>query len=93
MPQDEKLNWSNVDMATLPKPLQKAYQDLKLAQQVAASKRDAFEEAANVVLQKANKVPQGKEPVWSYRFGKLGLAFRPVQPKRDKKPGGGIFQF
>jgi hypothetical protein len=82
--QMDNLTWTNVDMDRLSRPLQKAWQEYRTAQQIANNKRDAFAEAAAVVMAKAGQVPEGMETVFSFKFGRLGVAFRPVTGKASK---------
>lgn len=90
--QTENLTWTNVDTDSLPRPLKKLYDDYKAAAHVAKAKRDAFEEAATHHLTKTGKVPAGKSPRWSYKFGKLGIAFG-AQVERKASGGNEPFSF
>lgn len=81
---DKITNWFPVDVSSNPKAA-KAYEGLKEANAKAREAREAFEAVAKPLL--AKHAPDGHEPVFSYRFGKLSCGFRPVQAKADK--GGG----
>lgn len=73
--------WFPVDVSS-NKDAAKAYEGLKAANAKAREAREAFEKVAKPLLQ--SKAPEGHEPVFSYRFGKLSVGFRPAQPKADK---------
>lgn len=70
----EKLDWSPVDTHGFKGKLREAYDAYKDAQAQANDARKAFEAVAAPLA--AKKAPKGKEPVFSYRFGKVALAFR-----------------
>lgn len=80
---DTQLNWQNVELDTLPKPLAKAYEDYKAASRVASAKREAFEQMATKFLEQSKELPEGQAPVYSHKFGKLAIAFKNASEVRQ----------
>ena len=76
----EKLTWFPVNLSD-PKAT-KAYEALKAANAKAREAREAFEDVARPMMQK--HAPEGHEPVFSYRFGKLNVAFREKSAETGK---------
>ena len=73
------LNWNN--NVSLPASLTKAYEEYKAAYKVAKALRLSFE--ASVIEAVEDKLDADKTLVFSYNFGKLGIA---IAPKREGKP-------
>lgn len=78
----EKLTWNEVNTADFKGELRKSYDTYKAAQVEATEARKVFEAAAMPLA--AKKAPKGTEPVFSYRFGKVALAFRDESESRSK---------
>lgn len=82
----EQLNWIPIKLTDVR--LSKLYSDYKDAQKAANDARAAFEEEAVPKLQKL--APKGKEPVFSYRFGRLALAYREKDAKSESVPANAL---
>lgn len=82
------LTWSDVNVDTFSKPLAKLYNDYKAKQAIAAEAGQSFTEALSKALEASKRVPAGKVPVISLRFGKVAVAFDDQTVRRSK--GGTI---
>lgn len=81
MATNESLTWFPVNLTD--KAAAKAYEAFQEANKAARAKREALEAILKPKAQA--KAPEGHEPVFSYRFGKISVAFR---PKAEKAAGG-----
>lgn len=62
-----QLNWMNVDITELPKPLKQAWQDYEEA-------KAEFERLFILASQRSGQLPADKTLAFSYRHGSLGIA-------------------
>lgn len=72
MATNSNLTWFPVSLSD--KAAQKAYEAFQEANKAARGKREALE--AILKPKAAVMAPEGHEPVFSYRFGKISVAFR-----------------
>ena len=80
----QDMNWQTIDDATLSLiPAWSPYQEL-LAE--TAKARVAFETACKAMINEAGAMPEGKTAIFSYRFGKPGIAF--IEDKGGKASAG-----
>ncbi len=78
-------NWQNVDIATMPADIRKAYDAYKAAYTAMKADREAFESAMRSAL--ASAMPKGKRAVFGYNFGKLSLAVVDDEPAKPSAKG------
>jgi hypothetical protein len=69
-----QLDWSEVDMDTLPESAAEAYDAYKAARKAAAEAKAEFELAFTKAARKAKKLPDSKKLLFGYNFGKLSIA-------------------
>lgn len=82
---DTKLEWKEIDPATLPKAAQNAYATYKADAKQARESKERFEE----MVRAAVEVPEGRKLVFAHNFGKLSaaLAIDDDKPKASSKAG------
>lgn len=73
---NEKLDWNTVDVKSLPDTCIDLWDEYQEVNDKVREARAKLEQALNKQLVEEGQVPDGQEPVWAYRFGKLALAFR-----------------
>lgn len=86
MAKNDNLQWLNVDVSTFTPSVAKAYKAYKDHAAITRQKREEFENLFRAVAVKGGKLPEGTEPVFSYKFGKLSIAHAPVKAAKAK-PG------
>ena len=69
---NDKANWQNVNVETLPSSIRDAYDNYKEAYKAMKDERDTFETALRSAL--ASATPKGKRIAIAYNFGKLSIA-------------------
>jgi len=77
---NSKLDWANIDPASLPSALAKQYEAYRTAYAHAKAAREAFEQSFRAAV----VAPAGKQAVLGYRFGKLSYAFAPLKAPASK---------
>ena len=77
---NDKANWQNVNVDTLPSSIRDAYDSYKSAYATMKSERDTFETLLRKAL--ADHTPKGKRLAIAYNFGKLSVAM----VDDDRKP-------
>jgi hypothetical protein len=68
----------------LPQDLQDKYEAYKAAYRVAKALRQEFEQAT--IAAHAGAIPAGMTLIFSYNYGKLGLALGEADTKQAKRP-------
>lgn len=77
---NDKANWQNVNVETLPTDIREAYDSYKDAYKDMKAARDEFETALRSALRDAT--PKGKRLAIAYNFGKLSVALVDDDAKR-----------
>ena len=85
---ERAMAWATVDVSTLPKSFQDLHAKVTAARKVANEATKAFEDAYRKGLE--GQVPEGKEVVFSWKFGKLSLA---VTDPKAKGTSGKVTTF
>ena len=77
---NDKANWQNVNVETLPTSIRDAYDAYKTAYAEMKAERDIFETLLRKAL--ADHTPKGKRLAIAYNFGKLSVAIVDDDAKR-----------
>lgn len=85
---ERTMAWATVDVAALPKAFKDAHAAVVKAREVANKATKDFEDAYRKGLE--GQVPEGKEVVFSWKFGKLSLA---VTDPKAKGTSGKVTTF
>lgn len=80
-----KLDWQTIDMDTMPKTLQPAWNAYRKAVEETNAMRDKLQAATTDHLKRAKKIPDGLVPFYSFKWGKMSLAF--AEPGTGKTAG------
>lgn len=83
---NDKANWQNVNVETLPTDIREAYDSYKEAYKDMKACRDEFETALRSAL--ASHTPKGKRLAIAYNFGKLSVAI--VDDEQRRAPAKSI---
>lgn len=84
MPATDKLTWTQIDTSALPTNLAKSYAALQKQQAETKKAREAFEADLVKAMMAQRVIPEGREPVFSYRFGNLSVAFQTIKAPKTK---------
>jgi len=77
----QDLQWLAIDTNTLPEPMARKYQSLVELNTQASNRRKEFETMARQQLESDGKIPAGHEAIFSYRYGRVSIAFKPYGSK------------
>lgn len=80
------LTWQPVDTDTLPTATANAYKAYKAEMEKVNKLRAKFEDLFAADLIRADIIPQGHNPLFGYRFGKLAVAFGEKPANKGKAP-------
>lgn len=86
-----KLNWTTVNVDTMPQVLKKEYDNYRKLLGAAEAARKEMEAKISAHLTKSKKVPEGLSPRFTYRWGKMAIAF--AEPSAAQGKGGDTFTF
>lgn len=85
----EQLNWTDVDVTTLPKALQTVYNQYKEVARLAATRREEFNTAFKHFIRESDQVEIADEQslVIGHNFGKLSFAVsdKPEKERRSSR--------
>lgn len=82
----EKLDWTVVDVGSLPTSAQGLITQVHEAEAAAASVKAEAAKVLSTLAEEAGIVPSaGTQIVWAFRFGSVSFAFAQVKAKKETK--------
>ncbi len=83
----DNLDWTEIDIDTLPGDLRKLHDSWHTKAQAAGEARKALEAALTAALAGAGIVPDGYAPIFSYRWGKVSMALKDASAVKSTSNG------